>query len=152
MADVLAVQNGYRTQSWATVIQDCNISGLSNREFCRQWGISEKSFYYRLRKLRGQMTKAAAPQLIKLGPDMLPADMLQKSDVRLTKVTVEVFFGENQSGSHPRLDGRFNQYTCDEIKRTPNSSIFMISLAVEPVQIQLRTPNKTQKRSKQRQG
>lgn len=77
MADVLAVRDEYRAQSWAMVIRECSASGLSNREFCRQRGISEKTFYYWLRKLRGQMTEAAAPQLVKLDPAAEPADMLQ---------------------------------------------------------------------------
>ncbi len=34
MADVL-VRDKYRAQNWAMVIQECNGSGLSNREFCR---------------------------------------------------------------------------------------------------------------------
>ena len=54
MADVLAVRNEYRTEKWSALIRECNASGLSNREFCRQHGISEKSFYYWLRKLRNQ--------------------------------------------------------------------------------------------------
>lgn len=66
MADVLAVRNEYRAQSWAAVIKECNASGLSNREFCQQRGISEKSFYYWLRKLRSQMAEASAPQLVRL--------------------------------------------------------------------------------------
>ena len=34
----------------------------------------------------------------------------QKVDVRLTRATVEVFYGGNRICSHPRLYGRFNQY------------------------------------------
>ena len=52
MADVLAVRGEYRAQQWAMVVQECRSSGLTNREYCRQRGISEKSFYYWLRKLR----------------------------------------------------------------------------------------------------
>ena len=59
MADVLAVRNEYRVENWSALIQECNASGLSNREFCRQHGISEKSFYYWLRKLRHQAAEAA---------------------------------------------------------------------------------------------
>lgn len=77
MADVLAVRDEYRVQSWAMAIQECNASGLTNREFCRQRGISEKSFYYWLRKLRGQTAEAAAPQLVPLEPVAELADMLQ---------------------------------------------------------------------------
>ena len=77
MADVLAVRDEYRVQQWAAVIRECNASGLSNREFCRQRGITEKTFYYWLRKLRDQMTEAAAPQLVQLEPAPVLDDMLQ---------------------------------------------------------------------------
>ena len=77
MADVLAVRDEYRAQNWAMVIQECSDSGLSNREFCRQRGISEKTFYYWLRKLRGQMVDAAVPQLVQLETVTEPGDLLQ---------------------------------------------------------------------------
>ena len=79
MADVLAVRNEYRTQQWAMVVQECAASGLSNREFCRQRGIAEKSFYYWQRKLRTQIVESASPQLVQLEPASAPFqdDMLQ---------------------------------------------------------------------------
>ena len=77
MADVLAVRDEYRTQNWAMVIQECSNSGLSNREFCRQRGISEKTYYYWLRKLRSQMAEVAGPQLVQLEP----APTLAQNDV-----------------------------------------------------------------------
>ena len=77
MADVLAVRDEYRAQSWAMLIQECNNSGLTKREFCQQRGISEKSFYYWLRKLRSQMAEAVGPQLVQLEPTVISDDMLQ---------------------------------------------------------------------------
>ena len=77
MADVLAVRDEYRAQNWAMLIQECNNSGLTKREFCQQRGISEKSYYYWLRKFRSQMAEAAAPQLVQLEPAPLQEDMLQ---------------------------------------------------------------------------
>ena len=77
MADVLAVRDEYRAQTWAMLIQECNNSGLTKREFCQQRGISEKSFYYWLRKLRSQMAEAAGPQLVQLDPAPVAEDMLQ---------------------------------------------------------------------------
>ena len=77
MADILAVRNEYRAQTWAMLIQECNNSGLTKREFCQQRGISEKSFYYWLRKLRSQMAEAAGPQLVQLDPVSTAEDMLQ---------------------------------------------------------------------------
>ena len=76
MADVLAVRNEYRIENWAALIQECNASGLSNREFCRQHGISEKSFYYWLRKLRQQAVEETETHLIKLAPASTEEDML----------------------------------------------------------------------------
>ena len=71
MGEVLAVRDAYRVQEWAMLIRECSASGLTKREFCQQRGISEKSFYYWLKKLRTQMVGAAAPQLVQL--ESLPA-------------------------------------------------------------------------------
>lgn len=77
MADVLAVRDEYRAQNWAMLIQECNNSGLTKREFCQQRGISEKSFYYWLRKLRSHMADSAGPQLVQLDPVPMQQDMLE---------------------------------------------------------------------------
>ena len=77
MADVLAVRDAYRAQQWEMVVQECAASGLSNREFCRQRGIAEKSFYYRQRKLRRQIVESASPQLVPLEPVAELDDLLQ---------------------------------------------------------------------------
>lgn len=77
MADVLAVHDKYRAQNWAMVIQECNNSGPSNREFCRQRGISEKTYYYWVRKLHSQMAETAELQLVHLEPIPVRDDMLQ---------------------------------------------------------------------------
>ena len=77
MSDVFAVRDEYRAQTWAMLIQECNNSGLTKREFCQQRGISEKSFYYWLRKLRSQMAEAAGPQLVQLDSVPVAGDMLQ---------------------------------------------------------------------------
>ena len=52
MSNALEARNRYRMEEWAQIISQCRASGLSNREFCRRNGIPEKTFYYRLSKLR----------------------------------------------------------------------------------------------------
>lgn len=79
MANVLAVRDEYRAQQWAMLIQECKASGMSNKEFCIQRGVSEKSFYYWQRKFREQVLEAASPQFIQLEPDPAPAELLQIS-------------------------------------------------------------------------
>lgn len=76
MADVLAVRDEYRAQQWALAIRECSDSGLTNREFCRQRGISEKSFYYWQRKLREQIVDAASPKLVQLDSGPVLEDVL----------------------------------------------------------------------------
>ena len=77
MTDVLAVRNDYQAQTWAVLIQECTNSGLTKREFCRRRGISEKSFYYWLRKLRSQMAEAAGPQIVPLESPVISTEILQ---------------------------------------------------------------------------
>ena len=55
MSDVLAVRDEYRAQMWIEIIRDCKASGMSNKDFCLQRGVSEKCFYYWQRKLREQV-------------------------------------------------------------------------------------------------
>ena len=66
MADVLAVRNEYRLQSWMEIIRECEESGLSNMEFCSQRGISEKTYYYWLRKVRAAAATVIEPQLVRV--------------------------------------------------------------------------------------
>lgn len=77
MGVVLAVRDAYRAQEWAMLIQECNASGLTKREFCQQHGISEKSFYYWLRKLRTQAAEAAGPLLVPLEPAPTAEEVLE---------------------------------------------------------------------------
>ena len=80
MADVLAVRDEYRAQQWAVLIQECKSSGMTNKDFCIQRGISEESFYYWQRKFREQIVEVAAPQLVPLDhPAEEPVDILQIS-------------------------------------------------------------------------
>lgn len=77
MRDAIATRDAYRAQSWATVIRECGASGLTNREFCRQRGISEKSYYYWLRKLRSQVAELSEPRLVQLEPLSATEEILQ---------------------------------------------------------------------------
>ena len=77
MGDVLAVRDAFRAQQWAMLIQECNNSGLTKRAFCQLRGISEKSFYYWLLKMRSQVAETAAPHLVQLEPISQTEDMLQ---------------------------------------------------------------------------
>ena len=75
MADVLTVRNEYRLQRWMEIIRERQESGLSNKAFCTQRGISEKTYYYWLRKIRTAATEVLEPQLVRLEePERAEAD------------------------------------------------------------------------------
>lgn len=59
------------------LIQESKTSGLTNKEFCVQRGVSGKSFYYWQKKLRTKLIEATAPQLVQLEPVSVSADLLQ---------------------------------------------------------------------------
>ncbi len=77
MDKILAVRNEYREQQWALVIKECADSGLTNKEYCRQHGISEKSYYYWLRKLRKQVCEEAAPQIVAIDTELKTDEVLR---------------------------------------------------------------------------
>ncbi len=79
MADVLAVRDGYRDQTWAMLNQECKASGMTNNIFCELRGVSEKSFYYWQRKFREQLVESVAPQLVPLDSPPDQKDFLQIS-------------------------------------------------------------------------
>ena len=79
MADVLAVRDEYRAQMWTGLIRECKASGMTNKDFCIQRGISEKSFYYWQRKFREQVVEAATPQLVQLEAVSASTELLQIS-------------------------------------------------------------------------
>lgn len=52
---------------------------MTNKEFCAQQGISEKTYYYWLRKIRSTAVEAMEPQLVRLEDKTrgVSGDMLQ---------------------------------------------------------------------------
>jgi len=51
MDEILQVRSAYPEQQLMEIIRKCRASGLSNKAYCREKGVSEKTFYYKLRKL-----------------------------------------------------------------------------------------------------
>lgn len=76
MEDILQVQEEYRLQQWGQIVQQCRESGLSNRDFCRKNGITEKTYYYWLRKLRMAAASQEVPKIVKLERHDSAEDMI----------------------------------------------------------------------------
>jgi transposase-like protein len=76
MKNVLAVRDEYRMQSWAEIIRERQESGLTIKDYCAQHGISDKTFYYWLRKLRAAAAESMEPQLVRLDENRAPTDRM----------------------------------------------------------------------------
>lgn len=48
----MQIRDRYRLQQWTQIIQQCKSSRLTNKVFYAQNGISEKTYYYWLKKMR----------------------------------------------------------------------------------------------------
>lgn len=76
MEDILQVREEYRLQQWGYIVQQCRKSGLSNRDFCRQNEIAEKTYYCWLRKLHMAATSKDVPQIVELDRHDFAKDMI----------------------------------------------------------------------------
>lgn len=56
------VKQEYQLQIWSSMIQEQKASGLGIKNWCMENGVSENSYYYRLRKIR-QTACAALEQM-----------------------------------------------------------------------------------------
>jgi len=74
MSKEMTIRQEYRMQEWALRVEECRGSGLSIREYCEQQGLSEKTYYYWLRKLRRAAIEAAEPKLVELEPKQTMAN------------------------------------------------------------------------------
>ena len=68
MDNVIMARDEYRAENWALIIKDCAASGLTNKAYCQQHGISEKSYYYWLHKIRKQACEQTGPQIVAIEP------------------------------------------------------------------------------------
>lgn len=46
------ITNDVRLEHWVSVVQACNTSGISKRQWCRENNVNEKRFYYWQRRIR----------------------------------------------------------------------------------------------------
>ena len=64
MINTREIAKEYRLSHWAQIMQDRVVSGISIKEYCKQIGICQNTYFYWQRRLR----TAACEQLTKLEP------------------------------------------------------------------------------------
>jgi len=66
MNKAIALRTEYRLQHWANIAKECSESGMTVVAFCASRGISDKTYYYWLRRLREAAADSMPPQLVEL--------------------------------------------------------------------------------------
>ena len=89
------VKQEYQLQEWSGVLRQRKESGLSVKEWCREQGLAEHIYYYRLRKLR----QAACTALEQAQPALTP---LRQGLYRLVLAGIHT---EQWAYPYPRLSG-----------------------------------------------
>lgn len=87
---IVTVKGEIRLWEWKTQIEAQQSSGLTVREWCSQNGISPKTYYYRLKRVREHCIEAM--------PSIVPVSLPQKSgDISIEKNGLRISLPENIS-------------------------------------------------------
>ena len=57
-SEIATVKKNIRLQEWSRQIEEQKSSGLSVQEWCQQYGINSKTYYYHLRKVREEFLRS----------------------------------------------------------------------------------------------
>lgn len=72
MDDVTTVKMKFRCDQWIKTISECQSSGQTVTHWCSENGISIKSYYYWLRKIRKQTCNSVAPITVPETREIVP--------------------------------------------------------------------------------
>ena len=59
-SEIRTVKRQFMLEEWKKQIIDCRSSGLTVQEWCRQNGVNDKTYYYRLRQVHEKCLEARA--------------------------------------------------------------------------------------------
>lgn len=92
MSDAIAARTALRIQNWAEIFAAQAESGLTIREFCKNRGLSEGSYYYWLHKVRKHILDASSPTEEKEQPvqfAQLPMPAMPAHQVPLRRIEID---------------------------------------------------------------
>ena len=96
MNSIMGIRRQVRLSQWGAMVREREESGLSVQAYCEQAGISAKTYYYRLRRLREAAveqarSEAAQPELVQFTP---PAEyavgQAQRIVIKTADTTIEI--------------------------------------------------------------
>ena len=64
-SEIRTVKRQFMHEEWEKQVIDCRSSGLTVQEWCRQNGVNDKTYYYRLRQVREKCLEARTEKVEK---------------------------------------------------------------------------------------
>ena len=84
-----------RSQEWISIIQACNVSGQSKRQWCEENGISTRKFFYWQKKIRAELyTEAKKKKAAMVPAPRAEAAQLVPSFAEIPATPVPIGAGE----------------------------------------------------------
>lgn len=77
--EIMAVKKQVRLENWAAEVESCALSGLSVQQWCNENGMSPKTYYYHLRRVRESVIESA-PAIVPLNNRTVPSEKIEISD------------------------------------------------------------------------
>ncbi|OEH84512.1 hypothetical protein BHU72_09920 [Desulfuribacillus stibiiarsenatis] len=105
MDEITQVKIQFRKEQWSKLIRECQDSGMTVRNWCKQKSINEASYYYWLKKIRKEACKQRLSithvdqkpvEFAKLSFDTRPTQTLGFITIHFPIATVEVKEGTSK--------------------------------------------------------
>ena len=77
--EIMTVKKQVRLENWASEVESCTSSGLTVQQWCRENGISPKTYYYHLRKVRESIIESE-PAIVPLNNRVVTSEKIEISD------------------------------------------------------------------------
>ena len=77
--EIMAVKQQVRLENWAAEVESCAASGLTVQQWCRDNGMSPKTYYYHLRKVRESIIESE-PAIVPLNNKVASSEKIEISD------------------------------------------------------------------------
>ena len=68
-----------RLENWAAEVESCAASGLTVQQWCKENGMSPKTYYYHLRKVRESIIEST-PAIVPLNNKVASSEKIEISD------------------------------------------------------------------------
>ena len=77
--EIMEVKQQVRLENWAAEVESCAASGLTVQQWCRENGMSPKTYYYHLRKVRESIIESE-PVIVPLNNKIVSSEKIEISD------------------------------------------------------------------------